>query len=273
MTNAFDLAAVEAGLVGTPLAGRVQHLETTDSTNTVALRAAQQGVLAGVWVADRQTAGRGRGGHAWHSSAGDGLYVSVLLRPHIRGADALKVSLAAGIACADAVGVACAARVDLRWPNDLLVADAGGAERKFGGILTESALDAADASLSYAVIGIGMNLNHQTMPEELRETATSLRLAGAAPVARESLLVALLPALLREVALVEREPESVLARFASRSTWVRGAHVHVAEQDGYTGVTDGLDRHGLLRVRLDDGTLRTVRHGGVRRTGVGGYCS
>jgi BirA family biotin operon repressor/biotin-[acetyl-CoA-carboxylase] ligase len=217
MRASFDTGQVDAALAGTPLARQVHHVASTGSTNALALEAAQAGVATGVWLADEQTAGRGRSGHTWHSAAGDGLYVSVLLRPRLFGADALKLSLAAGLAAKHVVveaGGIPAAQVDLRWPNDLMI----------------TGLDA--------------------------------------------ILIPLLRELVRQVDLVEAEAadiptgEAPLAlRFERASNWVRGLAVDVAEGDGYTGVTDGLNAHGLLRVRLPDGSTRTVRHGGVRRVG------
>ncbi len=265
MESSLDLAWVESQLAGTSLAGCVHALRVTRSTNTLGLEAAQAGVARGAWVADEQTAGRGRGGHQWHSAAGDGLYVSVLARPRLFGADALKLSLAAGLAASAAAGEA-GFRIDLRWPNDLMIRETHGVEKKFGGILTESAMG-ADGVLTYAVIGIGMNLNHEHLPPELRPQATSLRMVGGRPVSRERILVRLLRELCEELALLEAAQGDLALRFERASTWVRGLAVHVGEGDGYTGVTDGLDAHGLLRVRLEDGTLRTVRHGGVRRLG------
>lgn len=272
----FDPAVVESRVAGTQFAGALHHLATVGSTNAAAVEAAQQGARVGVWIADEQTAGRGRGGHRWHSAVGDGLYLSVLLRPDLAGSDTLKLSLAAGLAARFAILATLPSllddRLDLRWPNDLMLWGADGVERKFGGILTEAGIEGGTGRLAYAVIGIGMNLNHAKMPDDLRESATSLRLEGAGSVARTALAGALLCALEAEIHAVERESrgtvaaESLLAvRFAQASTWVTGQRVHVAEDDGYTGVTAGLDRHGLLRVRLADGSERTVRHGGVRR--------
>lgn len=246
-------------------AGQLHHVAVASSTNTLALEAAQDGTSVGCWIADEQTAGRGRGGHQWHSAAGDGLYLSALVRPRLFGVDALKLSFAAGLAAQRAVRDAAGIEVNLRWPNDLMVNDWDQVERKFGGILIECAMSGSDGALAYAVIGIGMNLNQACLPEDLQSVATSLRRATGVPVAREAILRVLLPALLGEVALLEAYPPATCARYEAASTWVRGLAVHVAEGDGYTGVTDGLDRNGLLRVRLDDGTLRTVRHGGVRR--------
>ena len=240
---------------------------STPSTNTLALAAAQAGTPTGVWLADEQTAGRGRSGHSWHSTPGDGLYVSILLRPRLTGPDVLKVSLAAGIAAVQTIHLVTHTTLTLRWPNDLMDPTTN---KKLGGILTESAL-APDGRLTYAVIGIGINLNQFKMPPELEATAASLRLClGGRQIRREALLPILLQQIVMQMTLLEREAAgelvvpSLLARFEHASPMVRNLPVHVAEQGGYTGVTDGLEPNGLLRVRLDDGTIRIVRHGGVR---------
>src|SRR5216684_1558012 len=133
--TAFAVAAVEAGIVGTEFEGRLLHFPSVVSTNVLALEAAQTGARGGVWVADEQTAGRGRGGHGWHSAAGDGLYVSALVTPPLPMATALTLSLATGLAAQAAIAEATGLQVDIRWPNDLLVHG-----RKCGGILMETAV-------------------------------------------------------------------------------------------------------------------------------------
>ena len=270
----LDVGQVQAALAGTVFAGKLHAFGSVGSTNALAVEAAQAGVKSGAWVADEQTAGRGRGGHSWHSAAGDGLYVSVLLRPRLAGADALKLSLAAGVAAVNAIEQATGVRIALRWPNDLMDSMDGSnasAGKKLGGILTETALEGGDGALSFAVIGIGINLNQPAMPPELEAIATSLRCSRLGQdTRREVLLPVLLHELAHEVSLVEREvrgepmPFGILARFEQASPMVRGLAVRVDEDGGYTGVTDGLDTHGLLCVRGADGLVRTVRHGGVR---------
>lgn len=261
MSFSWNAARLEAGIAGTRFDGMVTHLPTTGSTNTLALEAAQAGEPEGlVWVADEQTSGRGRGGHGWHSAAGDGLYVSVLLRPRMVLAEALWLSLATGLAVQAAVDEVTGTTPDIRWPNDMMLNG-----RKFGGILAETS--ASSAALRYAVIGIGLNVQHATFPPELREVATSLLLETGHEWPREDLLAALLRALDREIAQLEASGATLLERFSRASSWARGMAVRVGEddgQDGYTGVTAGLDARGFLLVRADDGTLRTVLSGGVR---------
>jgi BirA family biotin operon repressor/biotin-[acetyl-CoA-carboxylase] ligase len=266
----FDLPGVTAALGGTIFAGRVQHLLSVGSTNVLALEAAQDGAAQGcVWVADEQTAGRGRGGHEWHSAAGDGLYVSVLLRPRMALLDALWLSLATGLAVQSAIAAMTGLVPDIRWPNDLLLRG-----RKCGGVLVETSVVAsqldAPAMLRYAVIGVGVNVNHENFPAELEDIATSLRRESARAWVREELLVEFLRALEKEIGMLETElggeptGRGLLERFAAASGWVRGKRVRVDEGGGYTGVTDGLDARGFLRVAGDDGALHTVLSGGVR---------
>ena len=262
----IDLAACNQALIGTRFAGKLQHFASVSSTNTLLLEAAAAGAPEGtVYVADEQTAGRGRGGHAWHSAPGEGLYVSALVHPALLLRDALWLSLATGVAAHraireatghEAVGVS----IDIRWPNDLLI---GG--KKLGGILVETAVEHGDDPLlRYAVIGIGINVHHAAFPAELSSLATSIALESEMPAGRGPLLLALLRALDHELTLLETSAPGLLERFSAISTWVRGKRVHVPEQGGYTGRTAGLDERGFLLVDSDDGIRRTVLSGGVR---------
>lgn len=270
MPAQFDLSAVTAALAKTLFANNFHHLPTTPSTNTLALEAAQAGAPHGsAWVADEQTAGRGRSNHIWHSSAGDGLYLSVLLRPQIALADALWLSLAAGLAAQAAITNTTRLKPDIRWPNDVLIGN-----KKCGGILVETAAIASQpnttAMLRYAVIGVGININHQSFPPELETLATSLLRETGRSWRREPIVIDFLRLLEIELDLLEAElcgkstKSRLLDRFTAASSWVSGKHVRVDEAGGYTGVTDGLDGRGFLRVAGDDGVLHTVLSGGVR---------
>jgi BirA family biotin operon repressor/biotin-[acetyl-CoA-carboxylase] ligase len=118
----FDLVAMEAELAGSIFAGKLHFSTVTGSTNSDAFAAARRGASHGsVFLADEQTAGRGRGDHSWQSNAGMGLYVSILLRPDIEPAHLPMIPLTAGLAAAWAICVAAGLNVDLRWPNDLLI--------------------------------------------------------------------------------------------------------------------------------------------------------
>jgi len=259
----FDLTALGQSLAGTPFAENLSFLPTIHSTNVLAMQQADAGAPHGlVCFADEQTAGRGRGAHAWQSPPGSGLYVSVLLRPSIAPADVLWLSLAAGLAVRDAVRQVTALEADLRWPNDLLFGP-----KKFCGILTE--LNAEVTRVRHVVVGVGINVHQEYFPEELSSQATSLYLETGKHWSRQEILVALLNSLYRETLALESSSglasatQSILGRLEHSSTWVRGKRVHVDEAGGYSGVTAGLDPRGFLLVETADG-LRTVLSGGVR---------
>src|SRR6185437_9905801 len=118
----YDLAALEAELVGTVFSGKLYLSQVAQSTNNDAVESARAGAPHGsVYFAEEQLAGRGRGGNAWHSAAGDGLYVSILLRAPMSTVCLPLLPLAAGLAAADAVRATSGLGADLRWPNDILL--------------------------------------------------------------------------------------------------------------------------------------------------------
>jgi BirA family biotin operon repressor/biotin-[acetyl-CoA-carboxylase] ligase len=268
--STFDKARVDDALRDTLFHGKLHHFTTIDSTNTRALTDAHEGAATGqVYVADEQTAGRGRGGHVWHSEPDRGLYLSVLFRPALRADAALQISLAAALAAQSAVNSSCGYALDIRWPNDLVTPPGSSSARKLGGILTETA-SGADGTLRHAVVGIGINLNQEMFPPELATLASSVRIESGKRVSREAVLIQLLLALTSELSMLEAEVSGadktplLNERFQLSSTWVSGKRVLVSEDESYTGTTDGLTRAGMLRVQCDDGTLRVVRNGGVR---------
>jgi BirA family biotin operon repressor/biotin-[acetyl-CoA-carboxylase] ligase len=267
----------------------IHHSFKTDSTNILALNAAHAGAPEGsAFLAEEQTAGRGRGGHSWHSAPGTGLYCSVVLRPDFAPADALVISLMAGLAAASAVEEVTGLKPDLRWPNDLLLMRAPspdapntGGSRKFCGILTE--LSAEATRVRYVVVGVGINVNHESFPEEIEPIATSLRIESGRTWSRVDVAAALLRAMDREYraltvphvpaaqrssvgvfrADLDSARRDIFRRFEQKSSYARGRQVTVEEDHGYSGVTEGLDDRGFLRIRTEHG-VRTVVHGGVR---------
>ena len=191
------------------------------------MSAARNGAPHGsVYFADEQTAGRGRGDHAWHSAAGEGLYVSVLLRPELSPAFLPLVPLAAGLAAADAIRSATGLEVDLRWPNDLLIGP-----RKTGGILVEA--QSESNGVAFVVVGIGINVHQRDFEPGLATPATSLDLelghVFGQRTSRQTLLVRLLESLERESRglLDQAGRTSIPARVEAASSWVRGRSVEV----------------------------------------------
>ena len=244
---------------GTIFSEHIHHYYKIGSTNIAATEAAAAGAPEGsVFVAEEQTAGRGRGSRDWHSVRSAGIYCSVVLRPGLPPADVLILSLGVALAVEAAVEeIDANLKVDLRWPNDLLL---GG--KKFCGILTEMSAEAT--RVRYLVIGIGINVNHSEFPASLEKEATSLRLITGTEWSRVELTAALLKSLDREYRnLLKKPEESILRRFSQQSSYVRGMQVHVDENGGFDGVTEGLDARGFLQVRTPQG-MRIVLSGSVR---------
>jgi BirA family biotin operon repressor/biotin-[acetyl-CoA-carboxylase] ligase len=253
-------STMETALAGTIFAGKLHYAPVTESTNSDAMAAARTGTPHGsVWVADEQTAGRGRGDHRWHSAAGEGLYASVLLRPAFPAVRLALLPLVAGLAAAEAIEKVTGLLVDLRWPNDLLIG-----ARKTGGILVE-ARTGSETVPEAVVVGIGINVHQSGFPADLATPATSLDVETGMRVSREELLIAMLRALERETtAMTDKlHAEQIPARVEQHSTWMRGRHVEVHGPQSCTGVTAGLDANGFLLVAMPDG-LVTVRTGGIR---------
>ncbi len=157
----------------------IRRYEILDSTNEEARRLAEAGERGPIWIfAREQTAGRGRRGRAWVSARGN-LFATLLLDP-VRPADVCaQLSFAAALATGDVVaGYAPAARVSLKWPNDVLLDG-----NKAAGILLESS---GGRALDWLAVGIGINLaNH---PEGTDMPATSLlKITGCTPDADEAI--------------------------------------------------------------------------------------
>jgi len=248
-------------LQGTIFGKHIHHYYKIGSTNTVAMEAASADAPEGsVFLAEQQTAGRGRGANQWHSARSVGIYCSVLLRPALPPSDVLVLTLAAGLAVHSAIQEIDSRVVpDLKWPNDVLI---GG--KKVCGILTE--MNAEVTRVRYVVVGIGLNVNQSSFPADLEAIATSLRLATGTEWSRVELSVALLKSLDREYRNLLEDPDaaaSILRRFQERSSSVRGQRVEVVENPELEGVTEGLDSRGFLQVRTAQG-LRTVLSGTVK---------
>jgi BirA family biotin operon repressor/biotin-[acetyl-CoA-carboxylase] ligase len=253
--------SLKGTLFGASSGKHIHHYYKIGSTNSEAMQAAAEGAPEGsVFLAEEQLAGRGRGAHSWHSARSAGIYCSVILRPPMPPSDALIVSLAAGLAVRAAVReVAPQLAVDLKWPNDLLIAG-----RKFCGILTE--MNAEATRVRHLVVGAGINVNQLKFPSELREIATSLRIETATEWSRVELLAALLKSLDREYRALLHDVEArnaILRRFEDSSSSVRGSKVRIEDNGGMSGVTEGLDERGFLQIRTDEG-LRTVLSGTLR---------
>lgn len=266
-----DLATVEerARARGLALGSPLVWMAEVSSTNDLAKRAARDRAPHGaIWVADSQTAGRGRQGRAWSSAPGENLLFSVLLRTPCPLARLPELCLVAGLAVRDAVaralGDGADSRVLVKWPNDVLVADgradaqANASPRKIAGILVESTL--TGAAVESLVVGIGINVHTLEFPSDLAERATSVARSGGAYPDRGALLLDVLEGLDRDVPRVAALGLGLVHDRLLRACALRGKALVAGE---LRGTCEGIDRDGKLLVRRDDGSLAKVSSGEV----------
>lgn len=249
----FDRAAFGAALATRRLGRSLLVRERTGSTNDDAYEALCAGLPDGVTVvADVQERGRGRAGRAWSHAPGLGLAMSFALHPGCDARQAGVVPLAAGLALARAAA-AQGVRAAIKWPNDVL---AGG--RKLAGVLCE--LRRWPGGGEVVVVGIGANVRHAAadFAPELRESATSLALAGA-DVPLEAFAARVLTEFEPLWAVVqEGDRAAVLAAWSERAAFW-GEPVTVRTPAGpVTGVAQRLDPDGALVLRLESGVETTI---------------
>lgn len=237
-----------------PLAGPVEWLASTGSTNDDVIARAREGAPEGLVIgADHQGAGRGRRGREWTAAPGDAVLMSVLLRPRVAPVDAGLLPIVTAVGVAEGLG----AGARIVWPNDILID-----HHKVCGILCEMSAD--QERVGWAVAGIGINVRGAPALADARWRAGSLAAAGAgAP--RGEVVSAVLAALGRRYAeWTAGGATGILAAFERRDA-LRGHRLVVASGDEYiAGRYAGLDELGRLRIDTGDG-VRALAAGEVAR--------
>jgi BirA family biotin operon repressor/biotin-[acetyl-CoA-carboxylase] ligase len=294
--------AMHTAWAGKPLI----YKEETGSTNTDLFKLSEEGASQGtIEVTSKQTAGKGRRGRTWISPPDVNVYMSILLRPAIRPDTApmltLVMAMAVYEACEELYGDAKtganqgvdrkseqnaawgpaqeearepddALRFGIKWPNDIVVSVDGGPFKKICGILTEMRLE--EMEIRDIVIGIGLNVNQTEFPEEIRETAGSLRLALGEVVNRAELTAAVWKHFEEDYAIFVKEQslEPLRERY-EKGLVNRGRKVRVLDPVApFEGTAMGINSQGELVVRPEDGSAdRTVGTGEVSVRGVMGY--
>lgn len=242
---------------GQPMRG----FEELGSTNEEAATWANEGAPEGaVVLTEYQKTGRGRHGRTWAADKGQNLLFSVVLRPELAPDRLSLITVAAGVAVADAIEPFVSPhRPTIEWPNDVLLEG-----RKTCGILLESSL-APPNDDSVVVLGIGLNVNQTHFPDSLTERATSLRLTTGRPVPRAELLSHLLVTLERRYDAIQHNGAgAVRSTFKERlSSLHEQIILRVPETDQtLTGTVEGITDSGALRLHTADGPS-TVHAGDV----------
>lgn len=238
----------------------ILRFDSIESTNTEAANQARQGADEGLCaIARQQTAGRGRHGRTWVSKPDAGLYFSIVLRPKIDTRLLPLITLMAGVAVHDLLSSYCL-RPDIKWVNDVLVG-----EKKICGILAET----VETSKGLAVIvGIGINLKSSNLPDEIAETATSIKSETGKTVEPNELAESLTHYFSYFYNILKEDGgnQEILRHWQQRSTYFSGKYVRVTLSEGsFDGTTDGLEENGALRVKTADGSVTIVQAGDVER--------
>lgn len=243
---------------GTPsgIGWDIRYFDEVDSTQRVAAELAQNGAGQGtVVIAERQSAGRGRLGRVWHSPAGVNLYMTVILRPRMPLAQVPQLSLAAGVAVAEALEKIAPGLVALKWPNDIWLR-----KRKAGGIIAEAVTDATQGLLC-VLLGIGLNLNlaSNDIPPELRDKATSVLIATGRECDRVQFAATLFNLLGVRYRAAEQGGFSAVRELYERYFGLNGHPVTVIDGTSTSaGVVRGIDADGALLLETGSGLARIL---------------
>lgn len=240
--------------------------DAIDSTNNEAKRQAESGAEHGLLViGEQQTAGRGRRGRTWESQKGEGIFMTLLLKPDIEPGNASMLTLVMGLAVRDALETVGNLDVWIKWPNDI-VCDG----KKVCGILTE--MSAQIDYINHIVIGVGINVHNPEFPEEMRDLATSVYRQTGEHICRAELVAESLARFEMYYARYMRTQNlrDLLEEYNSHLI-NRGRNVQVMDiRKNYTGIAQGINEMGELVVDTDDGIVQ-VSAGEVSVRGVYGY--
>jgi BirA family biotin operon repressor/biotin-[acetyl-CoA-carboxylase] ligase len=237
------------------------HFYDVDSTNAFAARLLAHGRNAPegtVVLAESQTSGRGRMGRNWHSEREAGIYASMVLFPKLPPSLAPLFMLATAVAMHNAVERYTGLNIDIKWPNDLLVDG-----RKFCGILSE--IQAEIDLVKTMIIGVGVNVNHENLPEDIQQRATSLRMASGRIQSRIEILLEFFEEFENIYMDLERKgPGSIIEQWTRYSSFAHGRRISI--HDGVrklAGITRGLNPLGALRIEQKGGQMEEVYSGDV----------
>lgn len=253
------------------MAEKIFWRDSVDSTLTWAREAANfclgENLKSALFLADQQTAGKGRLGRVWNSPAGENVYMTLLLlQPPVKPMKASALTLVMGLSVAQAVRDMTGLSAGIKWPNDVVVAG-----KKICGILTEMKIRGEKAE--YVSIGVGINMNQKEFPQELQDKATSLALEMGCEVVRKEITARVVERFEenyelflenQDLRLLKKEYESLLLN--------RDRQVRILEKEKESvGIARGITPSGELLVEEENGTVRQVLSGEVSVRGLYSY--
>jgi BirA family biotin operon repressor/biotin-[acetyl-CoA-carboxylase] ligase len=246
---------IKVGLATRVLGQEVHYYSSIDSTQNKCQELAKEGAPEGTLVvADQQVGGKGRLGRVWHSPRGANISMSLLLRPKLELQKCPQLTLLTAVAIVETLREWYAIPAQIKWPNDILIDG-----KKVCGILTE--LNAESDRIHFLIIGIGINVNTrpEQFPEEVRDIATSLRIAKGEPLRRVPLIQHILLRLEELYHLYLEEGFAPIKHRWEACSITIGKKVTIRTLQGtLTGHAEGIDESGVLLVRREDNSITKV---------------
>ena len=245
--------------------------DSVDSTNNVLKEMAGKGAPSGtVVIADHQTGGKGRLGRSFSSPAGVGIYLSFLFKPDSGLNRIADLTSWTAVAVCDAIYNAYGIDTKIKWVNDIVLN-----RKKICGILTEATVEGESGMIDNCIIGIGINVNESSFPEELSQIATSISLENGQKTFDRSKLAAELIRSLNDIRYRWPDDPYYLNRYR-KSNITAGSRIvaypRLAENStGRPGTAVEINDDFTLNVRFDDGSTEDLRSGEVSVRGLYGY--
>lgn len=270
MVSSPDLLSkyeLESRMATAWLGKEIVYKETTGSTNADVRRMAEDGAENGLLVvADAQTSGKGRRGRQWESEKGTNLYFSMLLKPDIAPDKASMITLVAAYSVAKMIAKNTGLDAKIKWPNDIVVG-----KKKVCGILTEMNMERD--YIHHIVVGIGINVNEEEFPDEIRDMATSLKKEVGRIVSRANLLCDILLQFEKDYsAFLAAEDLKPFIDDYNKMLVNKGSLVKVLDPKGeFSGIAGGINEEGMLIVFMENGQIEKVYAGEVSVRGMYGY--
>lgn len=265
--------AIESYLPKNCICKKVETFETIDSTNTKAKQLAEKGEAEGTLIiSDEQTAGKGRRGRNWCSKKGANVFMTLLIRPKIEPKYLSGITLLAAMSVATAIKEVCETEAKIKWPNDIVLN-----KKKICGILTE--MSSEMNYVNYAVIGIGININDDEIPQEIRQNASSIYLETGRKTNRNELAAKVVEKFgdyykkfleTKDLSAFTDEYNSMLISMNKEVKVLYGMAETAKPEDEEKGIARGIDRDGALLVETEDG-IKSIVSGEVSVRGLYGY--
>lgn len=244
----------------------IVYLDEIDSTNNEAKRLAREGAKEGTLIiADCQKSGKGRMGRVWSSPSGEGIWMSLILRPSILPREASQLTLIAGVAMAEAIEKVTGLTAEIKWPNDIVIH-----QKKVCGILTE--MSAQIEGIEYVVLGIGVNVNMIAFTEEL-PYATSLAIEGKREYSRKQIIARFLEIFEEDYKVYTQQPNLhfIKERYEARCITLHKKVKLIMKDEEKVAQALEINEEGELVVKLEEGSIEEIASGEVSVRGLYGY--